>query len=60
MPLPMATGATTPGPLQLFRRHLDSVKIFDDTIQAVLIRNERPVADAFRDAARQVNAINAG
>ena len=47
-------------PLQLFRRHLDSAKIFDETIQAVLIRNERPVADAFRDAARQINAINAG
>ena len=46
-------------PLQLFKRHQDSVKVFDDTIQAVLIRNERPVADAFRDAARQINAINA-
>jgi multiple sugar transport system substrate-binding protein len=46
-------------PLQLFRRHQESVKIFDETIQAVLIRNERPVADAFRDAARQINAINA-
>jgi ABC-type glycerol-3-phosphate transport system substrate-binding protein len=34
-------------------------QVFDDTIQAVPIRNERPVADAFRDAARQVNAINA-
>ena len=46
-------------PLQLFKRHADSVKIFDETLQAVLIRNERPVADAFREAARQVNAINA-
>ena len=45
-------------PLQLFKRHLDSAKVFDDTIQAVFIRNERPVADAFRDAARQINAIN--
>ncbi|MGH2350724.1 MAG: extracellular solute-binding protein [Chloroflexota bacterium] len=46
-------------PLQLFRRHQDSVKVFDETLQAVLIRNERPLADAFRDAARQINAINA-
>jgi len=46
-------------PLQLFKRHLDSTKVFDDMIQAVFIRNERPVADGFRDAARQINAINA-
>lgn len=46
-------------PLQLFKRHLDSVKIFDETIQTVFIRNEKPVGDAFREAAKQINAINA-
>ena len=46
-------------PLQLFRRHLDSTKLYDETVAAVFGRNERPVADAFRDAARSIIALNA-
>jgi len=35
------------------------MEVFADTIQAVLVRNERPVGGAFRDAAKQIYAINA-
>jgi multiple sugar transport system substrate-binding protein len=46
-------------PLQLFKKHVDSVSVYNDTGAAVFARNERPVADAFRDAAKQITAINA-
>ena len=46
-------------PLQLFKRHLDSTKQYDETVAAVFARNERPVADAFRAAARSIIALNA-
>jgi ABC-type glycerol-3-phosphate transport system substrate-binding protein len=44
---------------QFFKRDAESKTVWSDTVAAVFTRNERPVADAFRDAARQVNAINA-
>ena len=46
-------------PLQLFKKHVESVTVYNDTSAAVFARNERPVADAFRDAAKQITAINA-
>lgn len=44
---------------QFFKKDGESKKVWTDTAAAVFTRNERPVADGFRDAARQVNAINA-
>jgi hypothetical protein len=45
-------------PQQLFKKHVASRTVYNDTVQAVFTRNERPLADAFRDAAKQVTAIN--
>jgi multiple sugar transport system substrate-binding protein len=45
-------------PLQLYKKHLDSKQVYEDTVAAVFTRNERPLADAFRDAAKQITAIN--
>jgi multiple sugar transport system substrate-binding protein len=46
-------------PNELWKRHPDSAQVFADTMAAVFTRNEKPVADAFRAAAQQINAINA-
>jgi ABC-type glycerol-3-phosphate transport system substrate-binding protein len=46
-------------PLELFKRHPDSTKVFADTVDAVFTRNEKPLEDAFRAAAKQITAINA-
>jgi hypothetical protein len=46
-------------PNELWTRHPDSAQVFADTMAAVFTRNEKPVADAFRAAAQQFNAINA-
>jgi hypothetical protein len=46
-------------PLELFKRHPDSTKVFNDTVDSVFTRNEKPLEDAFRAAAKQVTAINA-
>jgi multiple sugar transport system substrate-binding protein len=46
-------------PNELWKRHPDSAQVFADTMGAVFTRNEKPVSDAFRAAAQQINAINA-
>jgi ABC-type glycerol-3-phosphate transport system substrate-binding protein len=46
-------------PNELWKRHPDSRQVFNDTMAAAFTRNEKPVADAFRAAAQQINAINA-
>jgi hypothetical protein len=33
--------------------------VFADTVDAVFTRNEKPLEDAFRAAAKQITAINA-
>ena len=35
-------------PLALFKRHPDSAKVFNDTVDSVFARNEKPLEDAFR------------
>jgi hypothetical protein len=47
-------------PDAIFRRDADAWKIIDDTWAATMARNELPVADAFREAARQIDAAMAG
>jgi hypothetical protein len=44
---------------ELFKKHPDSAKVFNDTVDSVFARNEEPLEDAFRAAAEQVTAINA-
>jgi multiple sugar transport system substrate-binding protein len=46
-------------PNELWKRHPDSAAVFAETMAAVFTRNEKPVSDAFRAAAQQINAINA-
>jgi multiple sugar transport system substrate-binding protein len=46
-------------PNELWKKHPDSAQVFADTMMAVFNRNEKPVSDAFRAAAQQINAINA-
>jgi ABC-type glycerol-3-phosphate transport system substrate-binding protein len=46
-------------PNELWKRHPDSAAVFAETMAAVFARNEKPVSDAFRAAAQQINAINA-
>jgi multiple sugar transport system substrate-binding protein len=46
-------------PIQLFKKHLESRDIYHAAGTAVFTQNERPVADTFRDAAKQINALNA-
>lgn len=46
-------------PNELWKRHPESAQVFADTMAAVFTRNEKPVADAFRAAAQQINGINA-
>jgi len=47
-------------PQAIFRKDDDSWKIIKDTWDATMVRNEQPVADAFKDAERRVNALLAG
>lgn len=57
-----ATDATKEGyarPQQFFKKDPPSQKVWSDTVAAVFTRNDAPLVDAFRDAARQVIAINA-
>jgi multiple sugar transport system substrate-binding protein len=42
-----------------WRKDADAWKIFSDAYAAAIVRNEQPVADAFRDAARRVDALMA-
>jgi multiple sugar transport system substrate-binding protein len=46
-------------PNELWKRHPESAQVFADTMGAVFTRNEKPVSDAFRAAAQQINGINA-
>jgi hypothetical protein len=47
-------------PQAIFRKDDDAWKVLKDAWDATMVRNEQPVADAFRDAERRVNAILAG
>ena len=40
--------------------YAEAWKIYADTYAATVVRNEQPVADAFRDAARRIDALLAG
>jgi hypothetical protein len=45
-------------PNEIWKKHTDSVKVWNDTRDATFTRNEKPLADAFRAAAQQITAIN--
>jgi multiple sugar transport system substrate-binding protein len=47
-------------PQAIFRKDDDAWKILKEAWDATMVRNELPVADAFRDAERRVNATLAG
>jgi multiple sugar transport system substrate-binding protein len=47
-------------PQAIFRKDDDAWKVLKEAWDATMVRNEQPVADAFRDAERRVNAILAG
>jgi multiple sugar transport system substrate-binding protein len=47
-------------PQAIFRKDDDAWKIIVEAWNATMVRNEQPVADAFRDAERRVNAALAG
>ena len=47
-------------PKGFFRKDADVTKIYNDAYAAVLARNEAPLAETFRDAARRADALMAG
>ena len=47
-------------PQAIFRKDDDAWKVLREAWDATMVRNEQPVADAFRDAERRVNATLAG
>jgi multiple sugar transport system substrate-binding protein len=47
-------------PQAIFRKDDDAWKILKEAWDATMVRNEQPVADAFRDAERRVNVLLAG
>jgi multiple sugar transport system substrate-binding protein len=53
---PVRNRYARPGPI--FRQQKDSWQAFTDAWNATMRRNEQPVADAFRDAARRIEGLS--